>query len=245
VWWALGAAGAVVAIGGGSAAALLTGNPPAPPAKSFADGTPRDIVIAADKEMSVLNSARVTGDVATSKYGTMRVDMIATGDGDCSGSMTQQDGGSAQIIAVGTDFYLKPNAKFLEGSDPGSADALLHLVGDKWLLMNSLRGTFDDVCDLDKLLERDGRENATDTNEGIVQVNGEDAVKVREEDNSSTAWDIVYVRVAEPHYMVRTTDDKNDTFTFSEFDQNSSITAPRKGEFIDLDKLLRRLHNGG
>ncbi|GAB4010969.1 serine/threonine-protein kinase [Nocardioides ultimimeridianus] len=245
LWWALAGLGAVVAVGGGTAAALLTGSDPAPPTDGFADQAPRAIVIASDKEMSVLNSARVTGDVATSKYGKLRVDMIATGDGDCTGSMTQQDGGSAQIIAVGTDFYLKPNAKFLEGDDPGSADALLRLVGDKWLLMNSLRGTFDDVCDLDKLLERDGRENATDTNEGIVRINGEDAVKVREEDNSSTAWDIVYVRVAEPHYMVRTTDDQNDTFTFSEFDQESAITAPRKGEFIDLDKLLRRLHNGG
>ncbi|GAB3857219.1 hypothetical protein GCM10028801_15510 [Nocardioides maradonensis] len=245
LWWALGALGALVAVGGGSAAALLTGHHPAPRASGFADLAPRAIVIAADKEMAVLNSARVTGEVATSTHGKMQVDMIATGDGDCRGSMTQQDGGSAEVIAIGRDFYVKPNAKFLEGDKPGSADALLRLVGDKWLLMNSLRGTFDDVCDLDKLLERDGRDHATDTNEGIVQVNGEDAVKVREEDNRSDAWDIVYVRVAEPHYMVRTTDDQDDTFTFSEFDARPAITAPRKGEFIDLDKLLRRLHNGG
>ena len=83
---------------------------------------------------------------------------------------------------------------------------------------------FSSVCDLDEFLERDGREGATATNEGVVSEQGEDAVKVHLAEGSN--METYYVMVAEPHYLLRIDEPEDAWFEYSAFDEAVDIDLP-------------------
>lgn len=244
-WWLLGAAAGVTAVGVGIGAAVLTDRDPSPDptptVPAFAESDPKDIVDAAEKEMSVLDSARVTGSF-TDDSGEVEVDLIATSIGNCEGTMTLADSGArAEFRSVERQIYLRPDAAYWEAVVDGDTTAVREAVGDRWLQDNSLRSSLNPVCDLDRFLERDGREDAVATTEGTEEIDGDDTVKVTQREGSSS--ETLFVRIDEPHYLVRLLENGRDVFEFSEFDAEVDITAPSADEIFDMQEYLAE--NGG
>lgn len=240
-WWALGGAAAAVALGAGIGAALITGgdggDDPSPTESAFLALEPKEILQASERDMVVLESARIRGQF-DDDGSSVEVDVTATSRGDCKGTMTEtSSGGVAEILRVGENLYLRADEKFWNSaSGDGTAALVLPVIGDRWVLENSLLETTDAFCDLDEFLERDGREGATQTSLGEKLVGDDDAVKIEQAEGEER--EVLYVRLAEPHYLLRIEESDVDFFEFSDFDKEAEIKAPPASDVFDLQSFL-------
>lgn len=237
-WWVAGGLAAVLALGTGIGAALLTGGEDEPEDAGFLAMDPKQIVQAAEKDMSVLETARITGQFDDDSGDTITVDVTATSRGDCSGTMkSAESGGTAEILRVDDQLYLRADRAFWNASgDPETTTLILALLGDKWVVENSLLETTEAFCDLDEFLERDGREDAETTDLGEGEVAGQKTVRIEQAEGSQR--EVLDVRVAEPHYLLRIEESSVDHFEFAEFDKDADIKAPADGDVVPLSDYL-------
>ena len=240
-WWALLPAAAIVAIGVGAAAALLAhdDDPSGPTVReAFLDQDAKQIVRSSEKDMAVVESARIEGQFVQDGGGAVSVDVTATASGDCEGTMTSQSsGGVAELRSVGEDVYLRADEAYL-GETLGAEGAaqVRPVIGDRWIVYNTLRESIEAFCDLDEFLERDGREDAVATNLGTEPIGGSEAVKVEQAEGSES--EVLYIRVDEPHHLLRVEESAQDYFEFSDFDEDVEIRAPSSEDVFDLDEFL-------
>jgi hypothetical protein len=120
---------------------------------------------------------------------------------------------------------------------------VLPLIGDKWVIQNSLKESTEAFCDLDEFLERDGREDATATGQGTTRLSKQEAVKVEQAEDGQR--EVLYIRVDEPHYLLRVEESEVDYFEFSEFDADVEIQAPPDDQVLDLEALLKQAEGAG
>lgn len=248
--WLLGGAAAVAALGVGIGAALITAegggdDPPPSAAEEFLALEPKEIVRSAEKDMAVVENARITGQFKADGTEDVAVDVVATRRGDCEGTMTSStSGGVAEIRRVDDTVYLRADKKFWESitgeKDGGDVTAV---IGDRWVVENSMLDSTEAFCDLDEFLERDGREGAEADSMGVADVNKDEAAKI--EQHEGTQSEILYVRVAEPHYLLRVEESADDYFEFSDFDQEIDINKPRDSEIFDLQEYLDKFKGAG
>ena len=244
--WAAAGTAAVAAIAIGVVAALASDNKPTPPepvlsaAEQFLALPPKEIVNESQKELAVLTSARVRGNFQTRDAGVMTVDLVATSIGDCRGTMSLPSGASTKMLSADGRVYIKPSANYLDESlgGPGESTPILSVLGDRWLLEESLSDSLTEICDLDRFFERDGRENAVATLDGTEEVDGNLTAKVTQAAGSQS--ETLYVQVAEPHYLLKLVENSVDNFLFSEFDAPVTIETPADDDVFDLDKWLKR-----
>jgi serine/threonine protein kinase len=227
---------AVLAVSGGIAAAVVVGDggaedpPPEPsPESSFLAQPPEDILLASEKEMKVLDSVLVTGQFPDGKK-NVSIRMSITADGDCEGTMSYVGSGTAQVLRKDGRIMIKPDARFLSDFEIDNAQTFLQFLDGRWLEFTDDPEQFASVCDLDEFLERDGRDGATATNQGVVEVQGQDAVKVHLQKGSNE--ETYYVMVAEPHYLLRINETENAWFEYSGFDEDFAIELPAKDEIV-------------
>ncbi|WP_141014673.1 serine/threonine-protein kinase [Nocardioides sambongensis] len=243
-WWVVGGVAAGTAIAVGIAAAVLTAgsggeeDDPSGTDSAFAEGEPKEIVNAAEKEMAVLEVARVEGQFQSGTDGLIDVDLISTSSGDCEGTMTLPSGGSAEFRSVDNQVYLRPDEAYWQAIAPDTYQVVTEAIGDRWVEGNDMRSALRPVCDLDRFFERDGREDAVAQTEGVEEVSGKDAVKVTQSEGSQS--ETLYVQVEEPHYLLRLEESGVDVFEFSDFDMDVEITAPTTKEIFDLDKWIQQ-----
>ncbi|TYL49834.1 serine/threonine protein kinase [Nocardioides sp. BGMRC 2183] len=244
-WWIVGGAAAGTAVAVGIAAAILTssagGESDDPPGtdSAFAESDPKDIVNAAEKEMAVLEVARVEGQFQSGSDGLIEVDLVSTSIGDCEGTMTLPGGGNAEFRSVSGQVFLRPDDAYWQAQAPDTWKVVTEAIGDKWINDNSMRPALRPVCDLDRFFERDGREDAVAETEGVEDVNGNDAVKVTQSDGNQS--ETLYVQVEEPHYLLRLEESGVDIFDFSDFDTEVEIVAPKGEEIFDLEEWTKSL----
>jgi hypothetical protein len=234
----------LLAAGIGVAVALLTRDgDPGGGDDSFLDRPAKDIVRASQKDMSVVETARIRGEFADGDD-TVAVDVVSTTRGDCKGRLTSTtSGGTADILHVGDTTWLRADAKFWDGVvGAGTAGFVLPLIGDKWVVDDSMTDTTEAFCDLDELLERDGREDAVAKSLGTTTVHGEKGVRIEQSEGSQR--EVLTIRVAEPHYVLRIDESEVDHFEFSDIDEKVTIEAPDPDLVLDLDKLLASLPGG-
>lgn len=234
----------LVAAGIGVAAALLTrDDDPGGRGESFLDQPAKEIVRASEKDMAVVETARIRGEFADGAD-TVEVDVVATTRGDCKGRLTSTtSGGSADVLRVGETTWLRADAKFWDGAvGAGTAAFVLPLIGDKWVVDDSMADSTEAFCDLDELLERDGREDAAAKSLGATSLGGERAVRIEQTEGSER--EVLTIRVAEPHYVLRIDESEVDHFEFSEHDREVAIEAPDPDLILDLDELLASLPGG-
>ena len=247
--WLLGGAAAVVALGVGIGAALITaeggGDDPPPTAEEkFLEMEPKEIIRSAEKDMAVVDNARITGQFKTDETEDVAVDVVATRRGDCTGTMTSSEsGGVAEIRRVNDTVYLRADKKFWESitgeKDGGDVTAV---IGDRWVIENSMVDSTEAFCDLDEFLERDGREGAEADSLGEADVHKKRAAKI--EQHEGTQSEILFVQVAEPHYLLRVEESADDYFEFSDFDQDVDINKPADDEIFDLQEYLDKFKKG-
>lgn len=205
----------------------------------FADQSGEEIVAATQEDMKALSSLRMRGELTTDGD-RLEIDMAVSTSGDCEGTLGQGDA-TAEIISVGGNSYMKPDAAFWElFAGPEAAGTLVELVGDRWVLVPGDEGDFSEFCDLDQLLdELDSDEEEQVEVEGTEEVEGQQAVRLSstsDEDEPVTVW----VAVDEPHVILKmevTEGDEPGTFTFSDFDQELEVEAPPEDQVVDLAEL--------
>ncbi|HEU5037945.1 MAG TPA: hypothetical protein VFT70_13145 [Nocardioides sp.] len=207
----------------------------------FADESADTIVKESKGDMGDLEAVKVAGEI-TSDGQAISIDLQANSSGDCTGSLGIADG-KAELLGVDGDTWMKPDEAFWRSFAGTSADQIISIVGDKWVVVPDGEDSINQFCDvndlLDNLLKEDTSDGSTYTKKGTDTVDGDDVVKVDNEDpkdGTSTG----YVLVDDPHYLVKI--EKTDgadtgSVTFSEFDEEFEVTAPGTDEVIDLDNL--------
>jgi len=207
----------------------------------FTDQSGKKIADASKSAMKGLDSVKVAGTIKTDGQ-EMTIDLQTNDKGDCTGSIGIGDG-SAELLGVGGDVWFKPDEAFWRTSAGDSADQILAVVGDKWVVVPSSGDGFDQFCDIDELLDQmlssEDDEDSKYTKGKTVEVDGDDAIAVdntSEDDGTSTG----YVLVDAPHYLVKidkTEGEDTGSVAFSEFDEKFDVEAPAEGDVIDLDNL--------
>ncbi|GAA1517617.1 serine/threonine-protein kinase [Nocardioides humi] len=235
-WLLIALLAVLLAAGIGVAAALLTRDGD-PEGAAFLDLPAKEIVRASEKDMAVVETARIRGQFADGDD-TVEVDVVSTTRGDCKGTLTStKSGGSADILRVGGKTWLRADAKFWDATvGPGTSALVLPVIGDRWVLDDSMTDSTEAVCDLDELLERDGRENAEAKVLDTTEVGGDRAVRVEQSEGSQR--EVLTIRVAEPHYVLRIDESDVDHFEFSEIDEEATIEAPDPSRVFDLQGFL-------
>ena len=204
----------------------------------FADGSAAEILEAAAKDMKAVETLRLAGDITTDGD-KVSLDMQVSSQGDCQGSMTM-DGGTAEILSVGSKTWLRPDEDFWRASAPSEAEAdqAIEAVGDKWVVLDQ-DADMSSLCDLDEFTGELDAEDASATKAGTETIDGQEAVVIEsetEEGDPLTGW----VAVDGEHHLLKmevTEGEEPGTITFSEFDEELDIQAPTDDEVADLSKL--------
>ena len=118
----LGAAVALTACGGGD---------------GFTDGSADEIVKTAKADMADLKAVKVSGSV-TSDGQKIDIDLQASSDGDCTGTIGIA-GGTTELLGVGGSTWMRPDEAFWRATAGSSADQVISLVGDKWVVTSGLK----------------------------------------------------------------------------------------------------------
>lgn len=208
----------------------------------FSDESAEKIVASAKSDMGDLTAVKVSGTITTAGKATT-LDLQVGTEGNCTGTIGVDDG-SAELLGVDGTTWMKPDETFWRTSAGESADQIISLVGDKWVVLPSDDDSFDQFCDvtalLDNLLKDDTEEDkSTYTNTGTEKIDGQDVVAVDNED-PDTGTSTGYVLVDDPHYLVKiekTDGDDTGSVTFSAFDEEFEVTAPSDDEVVDLTTL--------
>jgi hypothetical protein len=207
----------------------------------FIDQSGQKIADASKKAMGDLDSVKVAGTITTSGQ-EVSIDVQTNADGDCTGSIGA-GGGTAELLGVDGDVWFKPDEAFWRASAGDSADQILSVVGDKWVVVPTGDDGFGQFCDIDDLLEElinsDKEAGEKYTAQDTEKVDGDEAVPV-EHTSKDDGTSVGYVLADDPHYLVKiekTDGDDTGSVVFSEFDEKFDVEAPAEGDIIDLDNL--------
>jgi serine/threonine protein kinase len=191
---------------------------------------PEEILRASEKEMKVLDSVQVRGQFPGDDGKNVSVDMAITANGDCTGTMSFLGSGTAELLRAEGRVMVKPDARFLADFGIDNTQSFLDYLDGRWLEFTKDRDQFEEVCDLDEFLERDGRDGATATNEGVVTVQGQDAVEIHLAEGANR--ESYFVMVAEPHYLLRIDETEQAWFEYSRFDEMTAIELPAEEDIL-------------
>lgn len=171
------------------------------------------------------------------------INMDLDRDGNCDGSVSIGDS-SAEIKGDETWTYMKANEAFWvlsAGGNTADAQALLQLVGDKWIRQPA--SDFADVCDLDEYVDKFtiGWESAEFTVGNIEEVDGVDAVRLNLiEGGAESSKADLWLEVEKPHRIVKikaTGGDEPGEYAFSEYNEPAKPQLPAKTDWVALSDL--------
>jgi hypothetical protein len=231
-------------IGGGATLLLLAGcgggeGSSGGGGSDFADESGDTITTEAEKDMKALSAVSMKGDL-TNAGQKLSIDMSLTTDGDCTGSIGFAEAGTAQIIALDKQSWMKADTQFWTTTAGIPEAQVEQLIGDKWVVLPESAG-FSEVCDLDSLLEDLGQDDdgkKVDVGE-TETVDGQEAVVLSSETDEGDplkAW----VATDDPHYILKmevTQGKEPGTISFSDFDEDLDVQAPAGNEVVDLEKM--------
>ncbi|MER6974347.1 hypothetical protein ABT304_25020 [Nocardioides sp. NPDC000445] len=208
--------------------------------KSYADESPKKILADAKASMSSLKSVHLSG-TGLDNGDEMKIDMTVSTAGDCTGTIGTPDG-EMTLLVVGGKAWFKADRAFWEANAGGDADAILAMVGKKWVVGGDDLGDLTELCDWDELSDEFLELLVPSTIEGLTikkskdQVDGQPVIKL--EDRSSEQGTI-YVQAEEPHYVVKVSNTGKEAadVTFSAFDDPTEIVAPKPRQQIDFEKM--------
>ncbi|MFN8195535.1 MAG: hypothetical protein U0R80_14790 [Nocardioidaceae bacterium] len=208
-------------------------------AEDFAGQSGKEIKDAVVADMKELDSLAMSAEVNANGQ-AIQLDLAMDTDGQCVGTVGMQ-GGTAQIMSVGGDLYMKGDEDFWKATAGDQADAVIALIGDRWAKQAGTGG-FGSFCDLDGLLssfEDDGSDSEDPTVGDVEDLDGQQAVKLSSKDSSGD--DVaVWVSAEDPHYILKLeTSSASDpgTVTLSDFNEPVDVEAPAEDEYVDLSSL--------
>ena len=207
---------------------------------SYADESPKKILADAKASMSSLESVHLSG-TGLDDGDEMSIDMTVSTAGDCTGTIGTPDG-EMTLLVVGGKAWFKADRKFWKTNAGSDADAVLAMVGKKWVAGGEDLGDLTSFCDWDELSEEFLEFLVPSTIQGLTikkskdQIDGQPVIKL--EDRSSEQGTI-YVQAEEPHYVVKVSSTGKEAadLTFSGFDEPTEIVAPKPRQQIDFENM--------
>jgi len=225
------------AVGAIGALALLAGC-----GNGFADRSAETIQKESVKDMQALEAVRMEGSV-TQQDNEIGLDLSMTTDGDCAGSVSRGDSGSAEVVTVDDTSWFKPDDEFWQAQAGPAADQIIDQVGDNWVQLPEGDQSFASFCDLEGLLDQIGDDQEETSKKGETEdVADQEAIKLTR-DNDEGGTTTVWVAVDDPHHILKVEREGGDspgTITFSEFDEDASIEAPADDETITIEELQQQ-----
>jgi hypothetical protein len=232
---AIGALAVLTACGGGGDSSESSDS-------EFATESASTIEKASIEDMKALEAVHMEGSV--SQQGSeIGLDLSLTTDGNCAGSVSRGDSGTAEVVTLDGTSWFKPDEEFWRAQAGPVADQIISTVGDKWVQLPEGDESFASFCDLDELLDQidDDQDKPSEKGE-TEEVDGAEAITLTrddEQDGTITVW----VAVEDPHHILKVEQEGGDapgSFTFSEFDQDAAIEAPADDEVMTIEELQQQ-----
>ena len=236
---AIGALAVLAACGGGSGSdAGDDGGDSA-----FAQESASAIEKASIEDMKSLEAVHMQGEV-TQQGNEIGLDLSLTTDGDCAGTVSRGDSGSAEVVTLDGTSWFKPDEEFWRAQAGPAAEQIISTVGDDWVQLPEGDESFASFCDLDDLLDQiDDDKNKPSEKGATEDVDGQEAVKLSRDDKESGGTITMWVAVDDPHHILKVEQAEGDSpgsFTFSAFNEDASIAAPAADEVVTVEELQQQ-----
>jgi len=209
----------------------------------FAKESASSIEQASIEDMKALDAVHMEGSV-TQQGSEIGLDLSLTTDGDCSGTISRGDSGSAEVVTLDGTSWFKPDEEFWKAQAGAAAEQIISAVGDNWVQLPEGDQSFASFCDLDQLLDQIDTDQDKPSERGETEeVDGQEAIKLTRDDEQSGGTITVWVAVDDPHHILKVEQGGGDSpgsFTFSEFDADAAIEAPGEGEVITVEELQKQ-----
>jgi hypothetical protein len=209
----------------------------------FATESASTIEKASVEDMKALEAVHMEGSV-TQQDAEIGLDLSLTTDGDCTGTVSRGDSGSAEVVTLDGTSWFKPDEEFWRAQAGAAADQIISTVGDNWVQLPEGDQSFASFCDLDELLGQIDDDQDKPAEKGETEdVDGQEAIKLTRDDKESGGTITVWVAVDDPHHILKVEQAEGDSpgsFTFSEFDEDASIEAPADDEVITVEELQKQ-----
>jgi hypothetical protein len=209
----------------------------------FAKESASAIEKASTDDMKALEAVHMEGSV-TQQESEIGLDLSLTTDGDCSGTVSRGDSGSAEVVTLDGTSWFKPDEEFWRAQAGPAAEQIISTVGDNWVQLPEGDESFASFCDLDELLDQIGDDQDKTSEKGETEeVDGREAIKLTRDDEETGGTITVWVALDDPHHILKVEQAEGDspgTFSFSEFDEDASIEAPADDEVITVEELQKQ-----
>lgn len=208
----------------------------------FTDMSVEKIKDAVLDDMNALDSLKMSGSI-TSGGEEMSIELSATSDGECVGTVGLK-GGSAQFISGPGGTFLKGDDSFWQTIAGSQASQITDMLGEKWAKVpDTAAGEFDQFCDLDeflKSLNEDDSDKIAAEKGDVTEVAGQDALEITDTDEDTNGTTHAFIAVDDPHYILKITQtggDEPGAFEFSDFNEPVDAEAPSSDDYVDLSQV--------
>lgn len=210
----------------------------------FTDSSATTIQKEATKDMQALDAVHMKGSISQ-QDNEIGLDLSLTTDGDCTGTISRGDSGSAEVVSKDGTSWFKPDEEFWRAQAGPQADKVISAVGDKWVQLSEGDQSFASFCDLNGLLDQIGNDQSdADSKKGETEdVDDVEAIKLTRDAEQGGGTITVWVAVDDPHHILKVEQaggDSPGSFTFSEFNEDASIEVPADDEVITVEELQKQ-----
>ena len=208
----------------------------------FAAESASAIEKASIEDMKSINAVHMEGSI-TQQGNEIGLDLSLTTEGDCAGTVSRGESGSAEVVTLDGTSWFKPDEEFWRAQAGPAADNIMSQVGDNWVQLPEGDQSFASFCDLDELLDQidDDQDKPSEKGE-TEEVDGAEAITLTRDDEQEGTI-TVWVAVDDPHHILKVQQEGGDapgSFTFSEFDEDAAIEAPADDEVITVEELQQQ-----
>ena len=200
------------------------------------------IETAAIEDMKAIKAVHMEGSI-TQQDSEIGLDLSLTTEGDCTGTVSRGESGSAEVVTLDGNSWFKPDEEFWRAQAGPAADQIISQVGDNWVQLPEGDQSFASFCDLDELLDQIDDDQDQPSEKGETEdVDGTEAIMLTRDDEQQGTI-TVWVAVDDPHHILKVQQEGGDapgSFTFSEFDQDAAIEAPPEDQVVTVEELQQQ-----
>lgn len=199
---------------------------------------PDEILSRATTALKEAKSYRIKGSIKVDD-GKMDLDLRVAGS-DVGGKLSQ-NGATVELLSVGGQQYIRPDATFWQQNldSPEAARNVVKLMGDKWAKVPAENKDFADlfgVASVDELLKPDGSLTKGETRD----IDGVQTIGLV--DTSAKGGTIYIATTGKPYPIaLQSKDVAEGQLTFSDFGATfDDVQAPPEAQVVDFEELRRK-----
>ncbi|MEI7055019.1 hypothetical protein WBG06_04315 [Nocardioides sp. CCNWLW239] len=205
-------------------------------ARDYAKESGNQIAEDARTAMHAIDTVHVEGDVLDSEGTKITVDLDVSADDTCAGKVGIGDGEISLRSIDGVAWY-QGDKEFWRSVAPakGAGDRIAKRVGEKWVKLEGELASLRAFCSIDSLTAQMVPPEAEA--EAVGPTMSADGPAVRLDVTHGETESRTFVLAAEPHRIVKWTQDGSGELVFSDFDKEFEVVEPAADEVFDLAEL--------